>query len=99
MGIPSIGLLPVQSQTITWTNVDFWFIGPLEKNFSEILIEILTFSFKKMCLKMPAAKWRPFCSGGDELTYPFVDMFKFVVWNMHFINLPLMFISHVNDEW
>ena len=32
----------------------------------EILIEILTFSFKKMCFKMFSAKWRPFCSGGDE---------------------------------
>ena len=30
-------------------------------------IEILTFSFKKMCLKMSSAKWRPFCPGGDEL--------------------------------
>ena len=30
-------------------------------NFSEILIEIQTFSFEKMHLKMSSAKWRPFC--------------------------------------
>ena len=36
-------------------------IGPLGTNFSEILIEILTFSFKKMRLKVSSAKWRPFC--------------------------------------
>ena len=32
-------------------------IGPLGTNFSEILIQILTFSFKKMYLKM-SAKWQ-----------------------------------------
>ena len=37
------------------------FIGPWETNFSEILIGIQTFSFKKMHLKMLSAKWRPFC--------------------------------------
>ena len=35
----------------------------LGTNFSEILIEILTFSFKKMHLKMPSAKSWPFCLG------------------------------------
>ena len=32
--------------------------------FMEILIKIQNVSFKKMCLKMPSAKWRPFCPGG-----------------------------------
>ena len=32
------------------TNAGILFIGPLETNFSEILIEIHTFSFKKMHL-------------------------------------------------
>ena len=35
-------------------------IGHLGTNFSEILIEIYTFSFKKIHLKMPSAKWQPF---------------------------------------
>ena len=33
-------------------------IGPLGTNFSEILIAIEAFSFKKMHLKMSSAKWR-----------------------------------------
>ena len=36
-------------------------IGPLGTNFSETLIGIQTFLFKKMHLKMSSAKWRLFC--------------------------------------
>ena len=32
-------------------------------NFSEILIEIHTFSFKRMHLKKSSGKWQPFCLG------------------------------------
>ena len=35
--------------------------GPLGTNFSDILIEIHTFSFKKMHLKMSSGKWWLFC--------------------------------------
>ena len=42
-------------------------IGPWDTNFSEILIGIQTFSFKKMHLKMLSAKWRPFCLGFNVL--------------------------------
>ena len=38
-------------------------IGTLGTNFSEILIEIHIFSFKKMHLKTSSAKWWPFCLG------------------------------------
>ena len=38
-------------------------IGPLGTNFSGMLIEIHTFSFKKIHLKMSSGKWRPFCLG------------------------------------
>ena len=41
-----------------------WTLGT---NFCEIWMEVLTFSFKKMHLKMSSAKWRPFCPGGHEL--------------------------------
>ena len=41
-------------------------IGPLT-NFSEILIEIQTFSLKKICLKMSSANYRPFCLGLNVL--------------------------------
>ena len=37
-----------------WTKADLLSFEPLGTNFSEILIEILAFSFKKMCLEMSA---------------------------------------------
>ena len=55
------GLSPGRRQAITWTNVGILLIGPLGTNFSEMLIEIHTFSFKKIHLKMLIGKWRPFC--------------------------------------
>ena len=67
MGKPTIiagsdnGLSPDRRQVIIWTNAGLLLIGPIETNFSEILIEILAFSFKKIHLKMSSAKWRPFC--------------------------------------
>ena len=57
-----IGLSPGRRQAIIWTNAGILLIGPLGTNFNEILIEIHTFSFKKMHLKMSYAKWRPFFS-------------------------------------
>ena len=39
----------------------------LGTNFSDILAEIITFSFKKMYLKVSSAKWRPFCFGLNVL--------------------------------
>ena len=61
------GLSPDRRQAIIWTNAGILLIGPLETNFSEILIEIHTFSFKKMHLKMSSGKWRPFCLGLNVL--------------------------------
>ena len=55
------GLSPGQRQAIIWTNAGILLIQSLGTNFSEILIEVLTFSFKKMHLNMSSAKWRPFC--------------------------------------
>ena len=62
------GLLPGQRQAIIWTNVGILLIGPLGTNFSENLIEILTFSFTKMRLIVSSAKWRPFCLGLNVLS-------------------------------
>ena len=61
------GMSPERRQAIIWTNVGILLIGPLGTNFSEILIGIQTFSFKKMHLKMSSAKWRPLCLGLNEL--------------------------------
>ena len=63
------GLSPGRRQAIIWTNAGILLIGPLETNFSEILIEILTFPFKQMCLKVSSAEWRPFCLGLNVLTH------------------------------
>ena len=61
------GLSPNRRQAIFWTNAGILLIGPLGTNFSEILIEILTFSFKKICLKVSSANRRPFCLGLNVL--------------------------------
>ena len=61
------GSSPGRRQAIIWTSVGILLIGPLGTNFSEILIEIYTFSFKKMHLKMSSGKWRPFCLGLNVL--------------------------------
>ena len=61
------GLSPGRRQAIIWTNAGILLIGPLGTNFSENLIEILTFSFTKMRLKVSSAKWRLFCLGLNVL--------------------------------
>ena len=50
------GLSPGRRQAIIWNNAGILLIGPLGTNVSEILIEIYTFSFKKMHLKMSSGK-------------------------------------------
>ena len=61
------GLSPGRRQAIIWTNAGILLIRPLWTNFNEILIEIHTFSFKKIHLKMSSGKWRPFCLGFNVL--------------------------------
>ena len=56
-------------QAIIWTNAGILLNGPWGTNFSEILIGIQTFSFKKMHLKMSSAIWRPFCLGLNVLIF------------------------------
>ena len=55
-------------QAIIWTNAGILLIDSLGTKFSEISFEILTFSFKKMRLKL-SAKWQPFCLGLNVLTH------------------------------
>ena len=61
------GLSPDRRQAIIWTNTGLLVIIPLGTNFSENLIAILTFSFRKMRLKMSSAIWRTFCLGLNVL--------------------------------
>ena len=62
------GLSPGRRQAIIWNNVGLLLIEPLGTNSTEILIEIHTFSFKEMHLKLSSAKWRPCCLGLNVLT-------------------------------
>ena len=52
------GLSPSRRQAIIWTNAGILLIWHLGTNFSEISIEIHTFSLKKIYLKMSSGKWR-----------------------------------------
>ena len=74
------GLSPDRRQAIIWTNAEILLIRPLGRNFSEILIGIQTFSFKKMYLKMLSAKWRPFCLGLNVLRLWFTVVLCCQVW-------------------
>ena len=77
------GLSPGRHQAIIWTNAGILLIGPLGTNFCEILIEIHTFSFKKMHLKLLSGKWRPFCLNLNVIYGP-------SVWSFH---------PHSKDPW
>ena len=63
------GLAPGRRQAIIGTNAGILLIGPLGTNFSEKVIEICAFLFKKMHLKMSSGKWRPFCLGLNVLIW------------------------------
>ena len=69
------GLSPGQLQTIIWTNTGILLIGLLGTNFSEIFVEIYTFSTKKMHLKMLSGKWRPFCLSFNVLNMIVMESF------------------------
>ena len=63
------GLSPGRPQAIISTNDGILLIGSLGINFSDILIKIHTFSFKKMYWKLSSAKWPRFCLGLNVLTH------------------------------
>ena len=77
------GLSPWRRQAIIWTNAVIWSMGPLGTNFSEILIEIHTFSFKKMHLKMSSAKCRLFCLG--------LNVLRILCSLFHSVSMPVTF--------
>ena len=61
------GFSPGRRQAIIWTNAGILLIGHIGTNFNEILIEIHTFSFKKMHFKMSSGKWRTLSLGLNVL--------------------------------
>ena len=63
-------LSSIRCQAIIWTNAGLLAIGSLGTNFSEILIKIQNFSFKKMHLKMSSAKVAAILSRGRWVNGP-----------------------------
>ena len=61
------GLSPGRRQAIIRTNAGILLMRPLGTNFSEFLVEILIFSFRKMRCKRSSAKRRPFFLGLNKL--------------------------------
>ena len=62
-------LVAFRRQVITWNNIALLSIRPLAINFNEIWINMQKLlSFTKMHLKISSVKWRPFSTGGDELS-------------------------------
>ena len=55
------GLSPGRGQAIIWPNPGILLTAPLGTNFNETSIEIHTFSFKEIRLKLSSGKWRLFC--------------------------------------
>ena len=92
-----IGLSPGRRQAIIWTNAGILLIGPLGTNFSENLIEILTFSFTKMRLNVSSAKWRPFCLGLNVLTI-YIYIFSGSYW-CHGQSWFLFGLPRRTDTW
>ena len=62
-------LSPGRRQAIIWNDAGILLIGPLGTNVNETSIEIHTFSFKKIHVKLLSGKWRPFCLGLNVLIY------------------------------
>ena len=90
-------LSPGRCHAIIWTNAGILLIGPLGTNFSEILNEIDTFSFKKMDLKMSSAKWHPFCLGLNVLMPPYQRLRIWYLFNFRLLRCNLMTITvHVD---
>ena len=84
------GMSPSRRQAIIWTNTGILLIPPLGTNFSEIVIAIHIFSFKKMHLKMASAKWRPFCRGFNVLTHTV---------NQYVTSPDWLFWVNWSDQW
>ena len=98
------GLSPGRRQANIRTNARILLIGHLGTNFSEIIIEIETFSFKKMHLKMSSLKWHPFCLGFNVLSDKPDSMYIYSSFPSRWVCVPCwkvlnMRMTQVRWEW
>ena len=90
------GLSPERRQAIIWSSAGILLIGPLGTNFSEIVIEIQTFSLKKTHLKMSSADCCSFRLGLNVLysnnnlshinNYTLDGLFLYLTWSSYWCN-------------
>ena len=99
------GLSPGRHQAIIWTNARILLIGHLGTNFSEMLIEIPTFSFKKMSLKIPAILSRPqfvdniLCHRTVDCLFEFFYLIEPWTWSSGaLIWIPAWISNHIHYE-
>ena len=82
------GLSPVRRQAFIWINAGILLMESLGINISEILVDILVISFKKMRLKMWYAKWQPFCLG--------LNVFKSM--QLHYVSCHVSSVNVINSS-
>ena len=74
------GFLPDGCQVIIWTSMGLLLFVLLGTNFSANMIQICTFSFKKMYLKILSRKWRPICVSLNLLIHNPFSVVNNVFW-------------------
>ena len=74
------GLSPNPGHAIIRTNAGILLMGPMEINFSEIVIKVYMLSFKVMDFKMLSENWQLFCRGLNVLNKMYTI---FLVSNVH----------------
>ena len=96
------GLSPSRRQAIIWTNAGILLIGPLWTNFREILIKIITFSFKKMRSKVSSGKGRPSCLSLNVLRggmAPIMGIFFIFIPGLSFLDMLCIFEKQATFLW
>ena len=88
------GMSPGRHQAIIWTNAGVLLNGSLWTYLSEIVIEIHTFSFKKMHLKMSSGKWRPFCLGLNIKCIVIFLILNTIIFTLLKISIPPCWFTH-----
>ena len=91
-------LSPVQCQAITWTNAGLLPIGLLGTNSRQIWIGILSFSFKKMHLKMLSARMMAILSRGRWVNEIYTKQYTLVSAELN-KNLHLILKYKVFTQW